>query len=179
MKNTALLIIDVQNAMFDESNPIHEGEQLLNNLKELIIHARTSNVPVLFVQHNDEEFVTGTHPWEIHSSIAPQIGEVVVQKNTPDSFHKTELHEILKARHIQNLIIAGNQTEYCIDTTTRRARSLGYKVTLVSDAHRTWNTDDLSAKQIIDHHNKVLANAFASLKETKEIQFSETSKNHA
>lgn len=173
MKKTALLVIDVQNAMFDESNPIYKGEQLLRNIQNLINKARTANAAVFFVQHNDEEFVTGTPSWEIHSSISPIEGELVIQKNTPDSFHETELHEKLKAEQIQNLIIVGNQTEYCVDTTSRRAFSLGYNVTLVKDAHGTWDTNTLSAKQIIDHHNQLMGNAFATLKETKEIQFSD------
>ncbi|SEN21756.1 cysteine hydrolase family protein [Lihuaxuella thermophila] len=172
MQKTALLVIDVQNAMFDESCPIYDGEGLLKNLQVLINQARSANVPVFFVQHNDEEFKFGTPPWEIHSSIAPNAGEVVIQKHTPDSFHETELHEKLKAAQIQHLVVAGNQTEYCVDTTIRRAFSLGYHVTLVKDAHRTWDSDSLSAKQIMDHHNQVLGNAFATLKETEEIQFS-------
>ncbi|KKI91005.1 isochorismatase [Bacillus sp. SA1-12] len=170
---TALLIIDVQNAMFDESNPIYDGDQLLSNLKDLIRKARTANIPVFYVQHNDEEFVTGSPPWEIHYSIAPNEGEIIIQKSTPDSFHQTDLVEKLKVHQIEHIIIAGNQTEYCIDTTVRRACSLGFKVTLVKDAHRTWNKNTLSAQQIIIHHNEVLGNAFAALKSTKEIQFSE------
>jgi nicotinamidase-related amidase len=172
MTNTALLIIDVQNAMFAEPNPIYDGEQLLSNLQELISKARTANVPVIYVQHNDEEFVTGTQPWEIQQSIAPNKGEVVVQKTKPDSFYKTDLNQILQESQIKNLIIAGNQTEYCVDTTCRRAVSLGYQVILVKDAHRTWNSYALSAQQIIDHHNEVLGNAFVVLKKTEEIQFS-------
>ncbi|TCP25595.1 nicotinamidase-related amidase [Scopulibacillus darangshiensis] len=172
MEKTALLVIDVQNAMFDESGPIYDGEQLLKNLQELIHKARTAGVPVFFVQHNDEEFVTGTPAWEIHPSIAPNEEEVVIQKETPDSFHETDLHEKLQAEQIQNLVIAGNATDYCVDTTTRRAFSLGFHVTLVKDAHRTWDSNTLSAKQIIDHHNEVLGNAFADLKETREVEFS-------
>ncbi len=172
MQKAALVVIDVQNAMFDEPNPIYEGEQLLRNLQHLIHKARTANVPVIFVQHNDEEFITGTPSWEIHSSISPNEGELVIQKQTPDSIHETELHEKLKAKQIQNLVIVGNQTEYCVDTTSRHAFSLGYHVTLVKDAHGTWDTDALSAKEIIAHHNEVMGNAFAALKETKEIQFS-------
>ncbi|WP_409300674.1 cysteine hydrolase family protein [Peribacillus sp. SCS-155] len=166
---TGLLIIDVQNAMFDHENPIYEAEQLLINLQELINNARASNIPVFYVQHNDEEFETETPEWEIHSSISPQDGDVIIQKYTPDSFHETDLDEQLKAEQIGQIIIAGNQTEYCIDTTTRRAYSLGYVVTLVEDGHRTWDSTTLSARQIINHHNEVLGNTFAKLKKTKDI----------
>ncbi|MDH5162287.1 cysteine hydrolase family protein [Heyndrickxia oleronia] len=173
MKKTALLIIDVQNAMFDDSNPIYDGEQLLNNIQYLLYQARSSSIPIFYVQHNDEEFITGTPSWEIHPSIAPKKGEIIIQKQRPDSFHHTELHKMLQARQIDDLVIAGNQTEYCIDTTCRHAVSLGYNVTLVRDAHRTWDSNTLSAKQIIDHHNEVLSNAFVSLRATKEIQFND------
>ena len=71
---------------------------------------------------------------------------------------------------VKNLIITGMQTEYCVDTTCRRAYSLGYRVTLVKDAHSTWGTDLLTAPQIIAHHNEVLGGWFAKLKEADEIE---------
>jgi nicotinamidase-related amidase len=54
------------------------------------------------------------------------------------------------------------QTECCIDATCRRAFSLGYDVTLVKDAHGTWDKDDISAARIIAHHNEVLDSWFAT-----------------
>lgn len=172
MKKTALLVIDVQNEMFDESNPVYKSERLLENLQALITKARSAEIPVVFVQHNDGGLVNGTHDWEIHPSVSPQEGDLVIQKWTPDSFHETNLQDELKTKGIENLVITGNQTEMCVDTTCRRAYSLGYDVTLVKDAHGTWDSDSLSAKQIIGHHNEVLSN-FADLKETKEIAFTD------
>lgn len=172
MERTALLVIDAQNEMFDESNPVYKGKELLGNLQSLIEKARSADVPVIFVQHNDGGLVNGTYDWEIHPSISPKEGEPVIQKWTPDSFHETNLQDELKTKEIQSLVVTGNQTECCVDTTCRRAFSLGYKVTLVKNAHGTWDSDSLSAKQIIDHHNKVLGNNFADLKEIREIQFS-------
>ena len=170
MPNTALLIIDAQNEMFDESNPVYKSEELLENLQSLIEKARSADVPVVYVQHNDGGLVKGTDFWEIHPAICPKENDAVIQKWTPDSFHETVLQDELKAKGIQNLVIAGNQTEYCVDTTTRRAFSLGYKVTLVKDGHGTWDSGSLSAKQIIEHHNSVLG-GFAALKEANEVQF--------
>ncbi|WKA52785.1 cysteine hydrolase family protein [Planococcus liqunii] len=171
MDHTALLVIDAQNEMFAEDNPVYNKDALLENLKNLIEGARSANVPVIFVQHNDRALVAGNHDWQIHMSVQPLNGEAVIQKTTPDSFHKTGLQDALNAKNIQHLVLAGNQTEYCIDTTCRRAYSLGYKVTLAKDGHGTWDSELLTAKQIIDHHNDVLS-SFAELKEAKEIQFS-------
>lgn len=71
MEKAALLVIDAQNEMFDEANPIYKGKELLENLQLLIEKARSSDVPVIFVQYNDETLVNGTHDWEIYPSIGP------------------------------------------------------------------------------------------------------------
>lgn len=170
MKKSALLVIDAQNEMFAEANPVYNSERLLTNLQSLIEQARAAKVPVIYVQHNDGGLVKGTHDWEIHEAIPPKAGEPIIQKWYADAFHETELHEKLKGHGIEHVIIAGNQTEYCIDTSTRRAFSLGYKVTLVGDAHGTWESDELSAKQIIDHHNGILR-GFGEVKDTAAVEF--------
>jgi nicotinamidase-related amidase len=77
----------------------------------------------------------------------------------------------LKSKNVRKLVVAGLQTEYCVDTTCRRAYSLGYEVVLVRDAHRTWDSGNLSASQIIDHYNKVLVGWFATLKDEKDVSF--------
>jgi nicotinamidase-related amidase len=59
-------------------------------------------------------------------------------------------------RGVTNLVVAGGMTEYCVDTTCRRATSLGYDVTLAGDAHLTRDNGVLTAANIIAHHNFVL-----------------------
>ena len=95
----------------------------------------------------------------------------MVQKQTPDVFHETILHRELKSKGIKRLIVAGLQTEYCVDTTCRRAFTLGYDVIFVSDAHSTWDSPLFTAQQVIDHHNQVLGGWFATLKNEREIEF--------
>ena len=102
----------------------------------------------------------------------PWCADVVVQKRHPDSFQGTTLRQELASRTIERLVITGIQTEYCVDTTCRRAYSLGYDVTLVKDAHSTWDSDHLTASQVIAHHNDVLGGWFAALKEASEVEFS-------
>ncbi|WP_317259390.1 isochorismatase family protein [Paenibacillus baimaensis] len=65
-------------------------------------------------------------------------------------------------------ILTGIQTELCVDTTCRRARSLGYEITVAKDCHSTWVRGDLRAQQIIDHHNILLC-WFAKVEESKHI----------
>jgi nicotinamidase-related amidase len=169
--DTALLIIDVQMGMFDEDEPVHNGERLLQTLSGLIDKARQAHVPVVYVQHNDSQFVKGGPDWPIHPSIAPQAGELVVQKRTPDSFHETNLRDELEKMGIRKLVIGGIQTEYCVDTTSRRAFSLGYDVTLVANGHSTWDNKHITAEQVIAHHNNTLDGWAVTLKPAETVQF--------
>jgi nicotinamidase-related amidase len=96
---------------------------------------------------------------------------VVIEKQTPDAFYKTTLQQELSARNIKRLVLAGLQSEYCVDTTCRRAFALDYDIILVQDAHSTWDSSQLTAQQIINHHNEVLGGWFVSLKNESDISF--------
>lgn len=171
---SALLIIDMQVGNFEGSKPVYRGNDLLAKIKGLIAQVRAAGVSVIYVQHYGPEGAIdqyGTSGWEIHPAIAPTKDDIVIQKRHPDVFQETRLRNELESRDITRLIIAGIQTEYCIDTTCRRAYSLGYEVTLVKDAHGTWDTDNLTAPQIIVHHNDMLDGRLVELKEANEIVF--------
>ncbi len=173
MNDTVLLVIDMQVGNFIGSDPIYAGDNLLTKISSLIGKARSAKVPIIYIQNcggSGDPDEPGTPGWEIHPSIAPVKEDVVIQKKTPDSFNNTNLKSELDAQGAKKLIIAGLQTEYCVDTTCRRAFSLGYEVNLVKNAHSTWDSSVLTASQIIAHHNDVLG-AFTTVKEESEIQF--------
>jgi len=174
MANVALLIIDMQLGNFHGSEPIYDGEKLLSKVQHLIGKARDSGTPIFYVKNRgrkgDPDEI-GTPGWEIHPTITPKEEDVLIEKETPDAFHKTTLRKKLKSKGIKKLVIAGLQTEYCIDTTCRRAYSLGYDVVLVEDGHSTWDSSNLTAKQIIEHHNRVLGGWFVALKNQNEIRY--------
>jgi nicotinamidase-related amidase len=170
---SALVVIDMQVVMYAESDPVYQGDTLLTTIQTLIKQARTAGVPVIYVRHDDGPGGApehGTAGWAIHPAIAPLPDDIIIDKRTPDSFHETALQQELERRGISKLILTGIQTECCVDTTCRRASSLGYDVTLVSDAHSTWNSKNLSAQQIIDHHNGVLP-LFAKVRPSTDITF--------
>ncbi|MHA2496055.1 MAG: cysteine hydrolase family protein [Candidatus Hodarchaeales archaeon] len=174
MRNIALLVIDMQVGNFSPPDPISEGIKLLSNAKKLITRARSAKNLIVYVQNNGNDGdpdVYGSPGWEIHPSIAPIEGDLVIQKKTPDAFHETNLLTELEAKRITKLVIMGLQTEYCIDTTCRRAFVLGYEVVLVEDSHSTWDSSDFTAEQIITHHNRVLGGWFATLTKERDIAF--------
>ncbi|MWV42973.1 isochorismatase family protein [Paenibacillus sp. HJL G12] len=173
MNNTAFLVIDVQVAMFPESDPVYNANKLLERIKGLIEQARAHQVPVIYVQHNEgpgEQLESHTPDWEIHSDIAPDPGDVIIQKYVPNSFHETGLQEVLADKGIDRLVIAGIQTDICVEATTQKASELGYVVTVVEDAHGTWAQGGKSAEEIIADYNDQFR-AYAELKPASDINF--------
>jgi nicotinamidase-related amidase len=174
LSDYALLIIDMQYGNFLDPHPVHSGVELLEKVGSLIRKARSARIPIVFVQHtggegDPDEY--GTEGWEIHPTITPASEDVIVHKETPDAFHETDLDQVLRDREINGLVVTGLQTEYCIDTTCRRACGLGYDVVLVGDTHSTWDSSVLSAQEIIEHHNNVLGGWFVELKNEADVQF--------
>lgn len=98
------------------------------------------------------------------------MGDISIQKHTPDSFLKTNLQSELESRHIRHLIIAGMQTEFCINATCQQAHELGYEVTLVGYAQSTYNDKGLTASQIITWYNNELHEK-VNLRKAKDIPF--------
>ncbi len=176
MYDTALLVIDVQRSFFDGDRipPVFDSERVLARIGDVVRRARATGLPVVYVQHaggSGHLLEQGSEGWQIHPDVKPQKGDVIIAKITPDSFGMTGLKEKLDSLGTESLIVVGNQTEFCVDTTCRSARSLGYNVTLLKDGHSTWDNEHLKAQQIIDHHNLVLGRHFVSLDETTRIDF--------
>ena len=169
----ALVVVDMQSGSFGEKEPVAGGEQLLSVVTQLVTRARSADTPIAFIQHcggPGDPDEPGTSGFPIHPEVEPQVRDIVFQKETPDSFHKTGLHEHLQSIGATDVIVCGIQTEYCIDTTTRRAYSLGYAVTLGGDGHSTWD-GTLSAVQKIAHHNEVLGGWFANVINADQVCF--------
>jgi len=172
---TALLIIDVQIGLV-RLMPAELQDSILRKIAVLLSKARSSGILVLFIQHDGPKghpLETNSPPWAIHLSIAPLSGEPVIRKKASDSFFETGLAERLQSDGIGELIIAGGMTEYCVDTTCRRAVTLGYDVTLAADAHLTRDTAILTATQIIAHHNLLLEGFSAGIHSIKVTPTSE------
>ncbi len=172
---TSLVVIDTQVGMFQTPGlpPVPEGERLLRNIDGLIRRAPEAGVAVVHVRHGEgpgEPLERGTKGWETHPPVALADGESIVDKETPDSFLRATLRDELESRAIERLVLAGMQTEYCVDTTCRRAFGLGYDVTLAADAHGTWD-ESLTAAQIVAHHNEVMGNGFVEVVPSAEISF--------
>ena len=135
---TALLVIDVQNAAMAGS---YQRDAVVANIGSLVEKARREHVPVIWVQHSDEELKRGSGDWQIVPELNPDGSEPLVEKHYGDSFESTELERVLDELQVGHLVVCGAQTDACIRSTLHGAFVRGYDATLVGDAH---TTEDLS-----------------------------------
>ena len=155
---TALLVIDVQCGWYNADPGPHDAAGTLARINDLIDRARAAGRPVLFIQHAEPpEYTPGTAGWELHPRLHRQPGDPVIAKTACDAFLGTTLAAELRHRGTDTLVGCGAATEFCVDTTIRRAASEGYRVVVAADAHATKDRPVLAAAQIIAHHNWVWA----------------------
>jgi nicotinamidase-related amidase len=173
---TALMLVDVQQGMFDLPSPLHRGDEVVARLAGLLERARAEGTPVVHIQHDGgpgHVLARGSAGWPHHPLVAPREGELVVEKRHSSAFHGTELHRRLQEAGIDRLVIAGMQTEMCVDSACRGAAALDYRVVLVADGHTTFDTPAIAADLIIAHHNRLLGRGFVELAEAGRVRFGE------
>ncbi|MDP3521460.1 MAG: cysteine hydrolase family protein [Hydrogenophaga sp.] len=155
----ALLVIDVQQGLCEGEGAAWDCANVIVRINRVAAQARSIGVPVVFIQHEDvTELGHGSRAWQLADGLLAEPGDLRVRKTTPDSFLRTDLQALLAARGVSELIVCGMHSEFCVDTTTRRALALGYPVTLVADAHTSAGNAALTPQQVIAHHNATLTN---------------------
>lgn len=159
MSRTALLIIDVQAALCVGGDAVFESEQVIARINQVAAYCHRMAYPVFVIQHEtrDGAFAYGSDGWQTAPGLVTVPGDIRLRKRTPDAFNGTPLADELAARRVSTLIVCGLQSDFCVDTTTRRALALGFPVTLVSDGHSTVANGVLTAAQIRAHHNVTLS----------------------
>ena len=174
--NSALLVIDVQNGVVAGA---HQRDTVVANVGSLVDRARQEQVPVVWVQHSDEQLERGSEEWRIVPELAPDEAEPLVEKHYGDAFEDTNLETVLSGLGVGRLVVSGAQTDECVRSTIHGAFVRGYDTTLVGDAH---TTEDLTAygapppDQVIAHTNlywkyQSAPGRTAGTVETKDVDF--------
>jgi len=140
MKNTALLIIDIQNDYFPGGKMELEGaKEAAEKAADLLTCFREKKLPIFHVQHESIKegaifFLPQTDGQKINDRVKPREDEIVIVKNFPNSFIQTRLYEMLEEQQIKKIVITGMMTFMCVDATTRAAKDMGFHCTLIHDA---------------------------------------------
>ena len=155
---TALLVIDVQN---DVIGGAHRRDEVVETIRGLVDRARDARVPVVWIQHSDENVPYGSDGWQYVPELTRNDEEPLVPKEYADAFEATELEAVLADARVGRIVVTGSQTDECIRATIHGGLVRGYDVTLVGDAHTTEDLSDWGAPTpdlVIAHTNLYWSN---------------------
>lgn len=157
---SAVLVIDVQQGLCEGEGAAFDCPAIIRRINSVTRKARLVKALVVFVQHESTAgyLEYGTSSWNLAKGLEVQPSDIKVRKTTPDAFLRTNLEDLLRSNGVQRLIVCGMHSEFCVDTTTRRALALGFPVVLISDGHTSAGNEAISPRQVIAHENATLAN---------------------
>ncbi len=164
---SALVVVDMQNAMFHGTAKPHDGDFVVRRICALVDRARREGAQIVFVQHAGDDRAHGSEGWRLIAALRPQFPDWVVDKMGASIFAGTNLAAQLKAVGIRRLIVAGVSTDDGIAASCREAAERGFEVVLAADAH-TLHAHDAEAR--IARHNTALSGP-ARVLEAGEVAF--------
>jgi len=161
-KDTALIVIDMQNAYFSDEGSlakvgfdINGCRSAVPGAKRLLAGARAAGLPVIFTAHvyksdySDGGFIVHEilpglkaarssidTQWEseLAPEFQPRAGEKVFKKNRFSAFYHPEFEPYLRATGIKSVVICGVTTNICVESTARDAAQRDFRTFVVSDA---------------------------------------------
>jgi nicotinamidase-related amidase len=150
-KNTALLVMDIQGTTV---KMLSETSTFIQSLKQAIQKARSNNIPVIYVvvsfrkgfpevsPYNKSFSLIKTNPAynfdsaeaiQVHSSVAPEVDDIIVSKKRVSAFAGSDLEVILRAKGIKHLVLTGIATSGVVLSTLREAADKDYILTVLAD----------------------------------------------
>lgn len=152
-----LLVIDTQKAITD--NKLYNFELFVANIKQLIETARKHSVEVIYIRHDDgkgTELTPGLDGFEIYEEFNPEETDKIFDKNVNSPFKESGLLEHLKTEHVKELIIAGLQTDYCIDAAVKCGFEHGFHIIVPAHANTTIDNAYMAGERSYKYYNEFL-----------------------
>jgi nicotinamidase-related amidase len=176
-QKTALVVIDLQNAIVGMNPVPHTAAQVIDNSKKLAEAFRAKGAPVVYVRVDLNDFLKlpadqptnlGDKPLpaaasEIATSAGFQPGDILVTKRHWGAFAGTDLEQHLRSRGVDTVVLTGISTNAGVESTARQGTGLGFAFVLVEDACSAENAD---------HHSFAFENIFprlARVRSTNEV----------
>ena len=164
----AIIVIDLQTGMFDGAAepPIHDAAGLVDRVRAVMEWARRTRRPIAFVRHDGPEgdpLAPGAPGWPVWPALGQAEHEPTFTKSVGDAFSNAALGQWLAEHGADEVVLLGAQTDHCVAATVTGAIEAGLRVTVVSDAHSTWDYAGETAEEIIARHNAAFATAGVNL----------------
>ena len=145
-----VMVVDMQNGVF--ATPRHQRAQCVARINQLTAVAET----VIFIQHAEAGGLEeGSEGFALLPELTQPANAFYVTKTACDAFYHTSLAQVLDEHDIQQFVICGCATDYCLDTTIKNGASRGYGIVIAEDAHTTADRPAAQAATLIAHYNEV------------------------
>jgi len=169
-----VIVIDLQTGMFDgvAEPPIHDAQTLVERARAVIDWARRAGRKVAFVRHDGtpgDPLAPGKPGWPVWPALGQAADEPTFGKSVGDAFSNPAVGDWVAGQGAGEVVLLGAQTEHCVAATVKGALAAGLCVTVVSDAHGTWDFGGETAAQIIARQNAAFADAGAALVTAGEL----------
>lgn len=180
MRNTALILIDIQDGFHDEAywGGDRNNRHAEQNARKVLDVWRELRLPIFHVKHNSTNPKSRLAPGQpgnaIKDIVKPIGDEPVIPKKVNSAFIGTDLQSRLESKDITKVVMAGLTTDHCVSTSVRMAANLGFEVILLSDATATFDRtshtgEKISAQTIHDIHLASLNDEFATVITTEQL----------
>lgn len=149
MARKALLVMDMVNEYVYGGRPlirVAKRRQLIANIQSAIRWARKKKIPIIYInsafRKNDPilnvighraQAMKGSNGAQIITELVPEKRDYLLEKRGYDGFWKSGLDKLLKKLNVQEIHLAGQQTDCCVRETGVTAVHLGYKVFILGD----------------------------------------------
>lgn len=152
---SALLVVDVQVGLVADA---WDRDRIVGNVATAVRRAREAGVPVVWVQHHDDELKRDSPAWQWVPALDPQPAELRIHKAYNSAFEGTALLPELDRLGVGHVFLAGAATNWCIRATAYGALERGFDVTLISDGHTTQDMElapgrVVEARSVVDDLN--------------------------
>ena len=154
-----LMIIDAQKLITNDK--LYNFNKFISNVKELISKARENSIEVIYIRHDDgegNELTKGTDGFEIYEEFETLKNEKVFDKNVNSAFNGTGLLEYLKNKNEKEIIIAGLQTDYCVDATIKCGFEHGFNIIVPEHSNTTFSNEFMSGEESYKYYNQFMWN---------------------
>jgi nicotinamidase-related amidase len=169
-----IIVIDLQTGMFDGvvEPPIHDSSGLVARVRAVTEWARRTRRKIAFVRHDGAEgdsLAPGSPGWPVWPALGQAEDEPTFAKSVGDAFSNAALAEWVSNQGADEVVLLGAQTDQCVAATVTGAIEAGFRVTVVSDAHSTWDLGGEPAKEIIARYNVAFTTAGVNLVTTQSL----------
>lgn len=152
-----LLIVDAQQRIVTPA--LYAFELFTGHVARLIARARERGVEVIFIRHDDGEggaLVKGSPGYDICERFRPAPGERVFDKTVNSAFCGTGLLESLRSKGETEVMIAGLQTDYCIDATIKAGFEHGFNMIVPAHANTTFSNAFMTGEASYRYYNECM-----------------------